>query len=190
MTVRKRRAGQTASPSTPTNRARHALDALRRIVRGLRVAARQVEASARVSAAQLFVLQQLAEIPTMSLQEIADRTMTDRTSVAHLLDRLEAEGYVARARAQVDRRRYEIVMTSKGKALLARAPLSPTGRILVAMDRLSASELDALTRGLERLVEELGLPAGPARLFFADTPEGIRVPTGPIGRLSTRKPRK
>ena len=126
----------------------------------------------------------------MSLQEIADRTMTDRTSVAHLLDRLEAQGYVARARAQFDRRRYEIVMTSKGKALLARAPLSPTGRILAAMERLSASELDALTLGLHRLVEEMGLDAGPAHLFFADTPEGTRAPSGPIGRRSTRKPQK
>jgi DNA-binding MarR family transcriptional regulator len=190
MTVRKRHAGQTPGAAAPANRGRHALDALRRVVRGLRVAARQIEGTARVSAAQLFVLQQLAEIPTMSLQEIADRTMTDRTSVAHLLDRLEAEGYIARARAQFDRRRYEIVMTSKGKALLARAPLSPTGRILAAMERLSASELDALTLGLHRLVEELGLDVGPAHLFFADTPEGTRVPSGPIGRRSTRVSRK
>lgn len=190
MTGRRKHTGRKASASAPTNRGRQALDALRRIVRGLRVAARQVEGAARVSAAQLFVLQQLAEIPTMSLQEIADRTMTDRTSVAHLLDRLEAEGYIARARAQVDRRRYEIVMTRKGNALLARAPLSPTGRILVAMERLSASELDALTRGLHRLVEELGLDAGPAHLLFADTPEGTRAPSGPIGRRSPRKARK
>ena len=191
MTVRKRHAGETPDASERASRCRRALDALRRIVRNLRVAGRQVEGTARVSAAQLFVLQQLSEIPTMSLQEIADRTMTDRTSVAHLLERLEAQGYVARARATLDRRRYEIVMTPKGEALLSRAPQSPTGRVLEAMERLSASELDALTRGLERLAEEMGFEPGPAPLLFADLPDGTRSPTGPIApRRSPRGRRK
>ncbi len=160
--------------------ARTAEEALRRIVRGLRVASRQVEDAATISAAQLFVLQQLAETPGMSVREIADRTMTDRTSVAHLLERLEREGLVARRRSDRDRRRYEIVIEPKGEALLAHAPLSPTARVLKAMRLLAPAELAALTLGLQQLVKAMGLTGGTLPLLFADTPEGERAPSGTI----------
>jgi DNA-binding MarR family transcriptional regulator len=159
-------------------------ETLRRIVRGLRVASRQVEGVAPVSAAQLFVLQQLALTPHMSLRQLAERTLTDRTSVAHLLQRLEGQGYVLIERSASDRRRYEIEITSRGTAVLRKAPPSPTAQLLDAMERLSLRELDALRLGLRRLAEELGVATGPAPLLFADTPEGARAPKGPIGGRS------
>lgn len=179
------------SPSTGERaaRAKEAEEWLRRIVRGLRVASRQVEALAPLSAAQLFVLQQLAEAPSTTLRDLAARTLTDRTSVAHLLDRLEAQGCIERRRSEHDRRCLEIVMTARGRALLSRAPLSPTAQLLDAMDQLSAAELGALTLGLRRLAEEMGLAAGPAPLLFADTAAGARAPHGPIGG-TPRKRRK
>ncbi len=182
---------QTRRTSGASDRAARATEAeewLRRIVRGLRVAARQVEASAPLSAAQLFVLQQLADAPPMPLRDLAARTMTDRTSVAHLLDRLEAQGCIERRRSEHDRRCLEIAITPKGRALLSRAPLSPTAQLLDAMDHLSTSELAALTLGLRRLAEEMGVAAGPAPLLFADTAAGARAPHGPLG-ASPRKRR-
>ena len=178
MTPRKATTPQPAGETTDP--ARTAEEALRRIVRGLRVASRQIEDGASVSAAQLFVLQQIAESPRMSVREIADRTMTDRTSVAHLLERLERDGLVARRRSDQDRRRYEIVLEPKGEALLAKAPLSPTAQVLRAMHQLSPSELAALTRGLQLLVKAMGLTGGTLPLLFADTPEGARAPSGRI----------
>ena len=183
------------SPAATTPRAagndlaRTAEEALRRIVRGLRVASRQVEGAASISAAQLFVLQQIAETPLISLRALADRTMTDRTSVAQLLERLEGEGYVARRRAENDRRRYEIVIEPKGAALLAAAPLSPTGQVLRAMHRLPRAELETLTHGLQQLAKEMGLSKGTLPLLFSDTPEGERAPSGPIRFTVDRTPR-
>lgn len=142
-----------------------------------------------MSAAQLFVLQQIADAPRMSLREIADRTMTDRTSVAHVLQRLEAQGYVGRRRSETDRRRYEIVIEPRGQALLAEAPLSPTARVLQAMESLSPAELAGLTRGLQKLVKTMGLAGGTLPLLFSDTPEGARAPSGPI-RFAVDRPQK
>ena len=174
------RSTRVSSQSDRADAIRTAEEALRRIVRGLRVASRHVESSASVSAAQLFVLQQLAHTPKLSLRELADRTMTDRTSVAQLLDRLESEGYVARRKSTADRRRSEIVIEPRGEELLARAPLSPTEQVLTAMDRLSPAELERLTRGLQDLVNAMGLAGGTLPLLFSDTPEGERAPSGPI----------
>lgn len=185
-------AGATPEPSAAsrasrTARAHEAEEWLRRIVRGLRVAARQVEAAAPLSAAQLFVLQQLAGGTPMTLGELAARTMTDRTSVAHLLDRLEAQACIERRRSEQDRRCLQIVITPKGRALLSRAPLSPTAQLLDAMAHLSASELAALTVGLRRLAEEMGVAAGPAPLLFADTVAGARAPHGPLGGRARKR---
>jgi DNA-binding MarR family transcriptional regulator len=168
-----------------TDRRHDALDAeeaLRRIVRSLRVSARQIEGAAPISAAQAFVLQQLATMPGMSLRELAERTMTDRTSVASMLERLTAQGYVTIERSAADRRRSEIVLTRAGRSVLARAPKSPTAHLLDAMRRLDRKELHALTVGLRRLAEEMGVASGPAPLLFADTREGAREPKGRIGR--------
>src|SRR5690242_17186243 len=159
---------------------------LRRIVRGLRVASRRVEAASAISSAQLFVLQQLATAPPLSLRELADRTMTDRTSVAHVVERLEHNAYVERSRSQSYRRRYDVRITAKGRRLLGRAPVSPTWRLLEAMDQLSLAELHSLSSGLRRLAEVMGFAGGPAPLLFADTVEGARRPTGPIDAAKGR----
>jgi DNA-binding MarR family transcriptional regulator len=55
---------------------------LRKIVRFLRLADRAAEAAVGLSAAQLFVLQTLASQPAASLAEVADRTLTDQSSVS------------------------------------------------------------------------------------------------------------
>src|ERR671938_1731164 len=68
------------------------LDAIRRLVRGLRLAARASEREAGLSAAQLFVLQQLAESPAESINELAARTLTHQSSVSVVVRRLVERG--------------------------------------------------------------------------------------------------
>jgi DNA-binding MarR family transcriptional regulator len=188
---KKRGASRTSSTASAPPIA-HALDALRRIVRGLRVASRQVESRAGVSAAQLYALEHVARAPSLSLRELADRLITDRTSAAYLVDRLETEGLVERRRSTIDRRRSEIAVTAKGRKLLAGAPTAPGVQLSDALERLAPGELASLTAGLEQLVQELGLAAQPARMLFADTAEGVRDPRGPSGpaRQPGRRGRK
>ena len=107
--------------------------------------------------------------------------MTDRTSVRHVIERLEPRGLVVRLRSDVDRRRSEIIITVAGRKLLARATTSPTVELTAALQRLPVAERVALARGLMRLAIEMRLERSPAPLLFADTPEGARAPTGPIG---------
>src|SRR5215470_9599078 len=81
------------------------MDALRRIVRGLRLTARDAERSAGISGAQLFVLQSLAEERASSLNDLADRTLTDQSSVSVVVKRLADRKLVARKAAADDARR-------------------------------------------------------------------------------------
>ncbi|HEY8516118.1 MAG TPA: MarR family transcriptional regulator [Candidatus Binatia bacterium] len=145
------------------------LEALRRIVRELRLTARVAERKHGVSAAQLFVLHVLAHEGEMSVNELAERTFTDQSSVSVVVTRLAEAGLVVRRRAQDDRRRAEIALTPRGRALVRRVPAEPAqARVVAALERMPAREREALGRGLEALVREMGIADGAAEMFFED----------------------
>lgn len=132
------------------------LSGVRRLERGLRLAAREGERAAGISAAQLFCLEKLAEGPAPSISDLAARTLTDRSSVSVVVDRLAAAGLVKRTPAPDDRRRTETRITKRGLAVLARAPLSPTAALVKGLERLASRSVRALGVTLAALNDELG----------------------------------
>ncbi len=147
------------------------LNSVRRLSRGLRLSAQDTQALAGVSAAQLFVLQSLEDGAHASVSELAERTMTDRSSVASVVERLLQSKLVSRATAATDRRRAAISITVKGRAILKKAPKAPTTLLLEALQTLSARDLKLLADGLEKFIHALGYAAGPAYMLFEDKPQ-------------------
>jgi MarR family transcriptional regulator, organic hydroperoxide resistance regulator len=163
---------ERVAPLSPTD-VQSCIDAIRRIVRGLRLAEQATRAGAGLSAAQLFVLRQLAETPSASLGELATRTLTDRTSVAGVVERLAEAELVVTERDVADRRRVLVRLTRAGRSVLRNAPPAPTMLLVDALHRLPASERRTLAVGLQRLVEEMGLDGEPATMLFEDQPIAI-----------------
>ena len=128
------------------------LDALRSIVRELRLASREAEQRVGVHGAQLHALRQLADNSSMSLTELADRTHTDISSVSVVVSRLVEQGLVARKSADDDRRRLSLGLTARGRSLIRRAPETGTSRLLRASAHLSDREVHTLANGLGKLV--------------------------------------
>ena len=146
-----------ATKSTATHAiARSVLDGVRRLDRGLRVAARRVERETGLSAAQLFVLHHLAEAPASSLNDLATRTYTDRSSVSAVVDRLEKGGLVTRSVSAEDRRQQAVRITQRGLRTLASAPTAPTDLLLDALATLPRATSDRLGKGLAALNSALG----------------------------------
>src|ERR1041384_4413861 len=139
---------------------------IRRIVRVLRLASQQTQAAAGISAAQLFVLQQLGDEDGLSMNALADRTLTDRSSVAAVVDRLQAQKLVDRTTDPADRRRAVVRITAAGKRILGHAPDAPTTALLAALRRLDKRELATLARSLQRLTVALGVAEEPASMLF------------------------
>src|SRR5580765_5939699 len=94
------------------------MNAVRSIVRAFRVNTRAIELKMGISLAQLFVLQQLAERPSDSLNELAERTATHQSSVSVVVRRLVERGYVTRTTSTADKRRIEIDVTPVSRSLL------------------------------------------------------------------------
>jgi MarR family transcriptional regulator, lower aerobic nicotinate degradation pathway regulator len=156
---------------------RSVLDALRRIVRDLRLSAREAERGAGISGAQLFVLQALSVRSASSLNELADRTLTDQSSVSVVVRRLADRKLIVRKPSSHDARRLELSLTPAGQRMLARCPEPTQARLLDALRRMESSELDALTLGLGALVRGMGIESAEPRMFFEETPASGE-PTG------------
>jgi DNA-binding MarR family transcriptional regulator len=150
------------------------MDALRRIVRELRLSARDAERAAGISGAQLFVLQSLAAGAAASLNDLASRTLTDQSSVSVVVKRLVDAKLVARKASPRDARRIELSLTPAGRRLLVRCPEPTQARIVVALGKLRTSELSELTKGLSALVREMGIEAEPPRMLFDESPPRAR----------------
>lgn len=160
------------------------VNGLRRIVRALHQSHRQAEQRWDVSAAQLLVMQRLAESPTLSVNELADRTYTHQSTVSVVVTRLVGRGLVRRERADDDLRRAVLALTPAGRVLLQRAMTSAQMRLIDALDAMPTTQLRALGTCLERLVEALGVSDEPAGMFFED---GVDSPNGSSSTAAKRR---
>src|SRR5205814_5128834 len=79
-----------------TDVTRAAMDSIRRVVQALRVSSRAAEQRVGLSGAQLFVLQRLAASPAMSINDLAEGTVTHQSSVSVVRRRLVERGLVRR----------------------------------------------------------------------------------------------
>jgi DNA-binding MarR family transcriptional regulator len=160
--------GSHASPSNDD--AATVLDAIRKLVRFLRLADSEAQATTGLSAAQLYILHQLAERPASSVAELARRTLTDPSSASTVVERLVRRGMVRRIRARDDARRVEIRLTPIGERILRNAPRAPQERIAQRVQALPAVRRGELLRALAVLVETVGAEDQPPRMLFEDEP--------------------
>ena len=141
--------GSAAPPGAEDHAVERSMNAVRSIVRALRINTRAIESKMGMSLAQLFVLQQLAERSANSLNELAERTATHQSSVSVVVRRLVENGYVSRTTSALDRRRLEIEVTPKGRQLLGDAPTTVQTQLVDALRSLDDKEQAALAALLE-----------------------------------------
>ena len=160
------RAGNTLSDRST----RSVLDGIRHIVRTLREASRGAERAVGLSAAQLFVLQRLAGGHTLSVNELAERTLTHQSSVSVVVTKLARRGLVERTRASEDARRLEVSLTDAGRAVLARAPAATQDRLIAALALMGRPARARLARDLGFLLDAMGIERRHAPMFFERQP--------------------
>ncbi|MEO6525202.1 MAG: MarR family transcriptional regulator [Gemmatimonadaceae bacterium] len=174
-TSRSGRSARAAAPRPLDQSIVVSIDAFRRILRALRLAERGVQAAVGLSAAQLFVLRALEDGNEASLSDLADRTMTDRSSVAAVVERLLEAGLVLRSVSHADGRRAAIVVTGKGRSALMRSPEPPTALLVAAMSALTVRNRASLADQLVALTSAMGLDGQPAGMLFDDARHAARA---------------
>jgi len=153
--------------SEPRDIAR-SMNAVRSIVRALRINTRAIELKMGISLAQLFVLQQLEVKPAESLNELAERTATHQSSVSVVVRRLVQAGFVSRTAAPHDRRRVHIALTPEGRARLTGAPQTVQVQLMLALERMSIDQRRTLADLLEQWLGIAGIETGMPPMIFED----------------------
>ena len=143
-----------------------ALNALRRMVRGLRSAAEAVERELNVSAAQLFVLRELGQVPDQSVKDLAAVTMTTHSTVSQVVSELLSIGLVTRTRDDGDGRRSVLRLTRQGASLVKRSPRVIQTDLIRGFATLRGPERAALAKGLEKWLEASGLGGVQSSMLF------------------------
>jgi len=143
-----------------------ALNALRRMVRGLRSAAETVERDLRISAAQLFVLSELAQLPDQSVKDLAGTTMTTHSTVSQVVGQLIDKRLVTRTADASDARRSVLRVTRLGTNLLRRSPRAIQEDLIDGFGSLPAAERRSLANGLEKWLIASGLGGVPSEMLF------------------------
>ena len=146
------------------------LNAIRRIFRALRLSSSATEKAHGVSLAQLFVLHELAGGGPYSIAELAGRTATDPSSVSVVVARLVERGFAERRASTEDARRAEVDITTRGRALLRKAPVPAQQRLILAIAVLPKAERQALAASLSAVVAAMGEGEGEATMFFEEEP--------------------
>lgn len=148
------------------------LDAIRRLVRMLRVSDRSAQSRLGISGAQLFVLRELGKTPGLSLNELAARTRTDQSSVSVVVGRLFEAGLLTRERDDRDARRLILKLTPQGHALTAQAPRSAQERMIEVFDEMPDADRKRFADEFEEMLAKIGASEdGAAPMLFEDDAE-------------------
>lgn len=104
-----------------------------------------------LTARQLVVLDAIARLERPSQMNVCTVTGIDRSTIADMVMRLIAKGYVERRRSRTDSRRYILQLTDKGATILAQArPVAQQVERALA-EALPPDSLDRLLRDLETI---------------------------------------
>jgi DNA-binding MarR family transcriptional regulator len=141
---------------------------LRRIVHELHSYSQGVRARYGLTGPQLWAVKTLQGAGPIAVGALAEALAVHQSSVSVLLDRLEERGLVTRRRRDTDQRVVDVELTPRGVAMAADAPEAAQGRLLHALDAMSATEVHALSAAVRRLVAAMEAADVHAEFFFAD----------------------
>ena len=143
------------------------LDALRTLVHALQAGSRGSEERVGLTGAQLFVLEKLQDVSSMTVNELATATHTRQSTVSVVVSKLVKKGLVLRVRSTEDARIQILSITKQGRTKLGSAPETVQDRLVGALKKMPRADRARLSRGLDHLIAEAGL-AGIKPEFFLE----------------------
>ncbi|HUP44310.1 MAG TPA: MarR family transcriptional regulator [Thermoanaerobaculia bacterium] len=145
--------------------AKRVLNALRQLIREVRLADRSGLKEHGLGSAQLYILHHLAAESPLSVNDLASRTATDQSTVSVVVNKLEEKGLLDRRRSQADARRTQLSLTRRGRAIAARLPIPFQETFLAALGRVPERQLQVLADTLDKVLDSMGVDGDPPMLL-------------------------
>lgn len=141
------------------NRTDDSLIALRRILRATELYARELAHSARLTPAQLRVLQIVDEKVSVTPKELAKQMGVSQATITALVDKLVSRAQVERMPSSTDRRQTNVTITADGHKTLANAPDALQQKFVREFEAMESWEQAMLVAALERVASMLDAQA-------------------------------
>jgi MarR family 2-MHQ and catechol resistance regulon transcriptional repressor len=132
-----------------TKEEKRALNAFIKLVRAAQSVSGRVEShfsEIGLSVSQFGVLESLFHLGPLNQKTLAGKILKSTGNITMVVDNLEKQGLVTRARDDNDRRHYLVRLTEKGKRLMGSYFPGHVARIVSEMSALTKSEQDELGR--------------------------------------------
>lgn len=130
----------------PDHVAEDILLALRRIMRSMDIASRQLISEYGLTTPQLLCLQHLQEQGPMTTGLLAQAVSLSSATVTGILDRMERRGLVTRERRPEDKRRVLVAVTATGRVASDAAPSYLAKHLTQALERLPEDDRAEIQR--------------------------------------------
>lgn len=129
----------------------HVLVALRRIIRATDLHSRKLGKKTGLTTPQLVIIQAIGRLKDPTVSDIAKAVSLSLATVTTILNRLERNGIVNRARSAIDRRRVIVTLTEEGQNLRASAPKPLQDSFVAKFSDLETWEKHSIVAALERV---------------------------------------
>jgi len=131
------------------------LKKMRIVIRAAQQHSLWIEKQCGVNGAQLWLIQELHEVPDSRVGELAKKLAIHQTTASNLLDGLEKRGYVSKTRDPKDQRVVRVSLTEDGMKLFLRAPRPARGLLPEALRQLDSAKIKELNSGLQGLLDSI-----------------------------------
>ncbi|WP_298270506.1 MarR family transcriptional regulator [Geobacter sp.] len=142
-------------------------DDLRRVFQVVNEHSKRAMRETGLTGPQLWTIKVVAEHGPVRISDLARRLYLHNATVVGIVDRLEAQGMVARTRSTEDRRVVTVALTAKGRELVARAPEVAQGLLVGGLENIPPEKLQTISEGLKLLVQILGAQHLPPQLILS-----------------------
>ncbi|HEY2515158.1 MAG TPA: MarR family transcriptional regulator [Polyangiaceae bacterium] len=110
---------------------------------------------AELTGPQLTVVKMLESVGDLSLSDLSEKIRAQNSTVTGIIDRMEREGLVVRARSTEDRRVVNIRLTEKGARIAKEIPVEPMEIFRGALSSLTPAETRELFRILTKIARRV-----------------------------------
>lgn len=106
---------------------------------------------------QLLVLRVIQEEKSITQVEIGELLFRDHASITRMINLMVENGYIQRKENKKDRRKYQLMVTAKGKRTLDKlAPIVKSNRA-AALQGISEKELIQMSQTLHKIIDNCKL---------------------------------
>ncbi len=116
---------------------------------------KELARSVDLTGPQLTVLKMLEGVGDLSLSELSERIRAQNSTVTGIIDRMEREGLVTRARSTEDRRVVKIRLTDKGSKIARAIAVEPMEVLRAALAGLTLVEAQSLLKILTKIARRV-----------------------------------